>query len=434
MTDTPDGGPVESPATADAVPQEEAFTGEAVTAETLARQLRAGASISVLDVRDRDEFDAWHVDGDGVTAVQIPHVEFVAAQATGDPLGLLPDRLSEPVVVVCGRGAASDQVAGMLREGGLRAVNLADGMDGFAETLLAVDLSVGQMDEGDSRAHPLADTVVDSTRVTIRQYQRPASGCLSYLVAVDDEAVVIDPLRAFVDRYADDAAALSATLRYAVDTHVHADHVSGVHALTAETTATAVLPSGALDRGFDATQFDYDGSDDPALRFLDDGERLSVGDAELRAIHTPGHTHEHVALVGLGHLFAGDALFLQSVGRPDLESGGGEAARELASAAYDSLHERLLDLPDQTVLLPGHVASLAAARDGLYAASLAAVRELEVVGLDREAFLAHVSENLPPRPANFQRIVAANLGRRRLDEDAAFRAELGPNNCAVSAD
>ncbi|MEZ3114955.1 MBL fold metallo-hydrolase [Halobaculum sp. MBLA0147] len=397
------------------------------TPTALAEQLRAGEPVSILDVRDRDEFERWHVTGGAVTARQVPHVRFVAAEATGDPTESVPEALSEPIVVVCGRGEASDQVAAMLRERGLAAVNLAEGMDGFARVLLAADLPpTDDVATGTRPEHVRAETP-EPDRVTIRQYQRPASGCLSYLVAVGDEALVIDPLRAFTDRYADDAAALGATLRYAVDTHVHADHVSGVHALAGRTGARPVLPAGARERGFASP----DGTD---FRFLEDGDTLSLDGTDLTTIHAPGHTHEHVALHGLGHLFSGDALFLTSVGRPDLEAGGGEAARELAGAAYETLHERLLTLPATTVLAPGHVAELSEGTDGRYTAPLATVGELPILGLERAAFVDRVATELPPRPSNYEEIVATNLGETELDAAAAFEAELGPNNCAVAGD
>jgi glyoxylase-like metal-dependent hydrolase (beta-lactamase superfamily II) len=389
---------------------------------TLARLLRDGEPVSVLDVRDRPEFEAWHVDGACVTARHVPHVRFVAANARGDATAPLPDDLPEPIVVVCGRGKASAAVATTLADAGVDAVNLAGGMDAWAETTLTEPL----VRRGD---------------LTVIQYQRPSSGCLAYLIvaggdasgdgggdAADREALVVDPLRAFADRYVADSAELGATLRYAVDTHVHADHVSGVRAVHDATDGDAevVLPAGATERGlaFDAT-------------LLGDGDTLRVGDAEVSGIHAPGHTSELTCFRLHGGdpdaadvLFTGDSLFLRSVGRPDLEAGD-EGARVLAEQAFESLHDRLLPLPDDTLVAPGHVADLADARGDAYAAPLSALRDLDVLGLDRASFVDRVASSLPPRPANFERIVATNLGTASMDDEEAFEAELGPNNCAV---
>nr|WP_313695929.1 MBL fold metallo-hydrolase [Halobaculum sp. XH14] len=377
--------------------------------EALAQRLRAGERVAVLDVRNRDEYETWHVEGRTVTDALVPHAKFIAANARGNPADLIPDELAElsgSIVVVCPRGKASAEVAEMLRESGLDAVNLAGGMTDWARTALAVELDAGE--------------------ATVVQYQRPSSGCLAYLVASDGEAAIVDPLRAFAERYEHDLPQWNAELRYALDTHVHADHVSGVRELGDRAHGEVVLPAGASDRGlaFDA-------------EFVEDGEELQVGDVALEAIHAPGHTSELTAFrlrdgdEGADVLFTGDALFLRSVGRPDLERGDG-AAREYAERGYDTLHERLLTLPDGTLVAPGHYADHADAVDGSYAAPLGDLRDMDVLELDRAAFVERVASDLPPRPSNYERIIATNLGRESMDDDDAFEAELGPNNCAVS--
>jgi len=379
-----------------------------ISTNELHHRIESGESVSVLDVRDRDEFETWRIDGPGVDAVQIPEMRFVQAEIQGTTAELVED-LDEPIVAVCARGAASDEIAGQLRDAGVDAVNLAGGMNGWARVYVRRELDA------------------DAAGADVYQYHRPASGCLSYLIASDGEAAVIDPLRAFADRYVEDAAALDAEL-VAVDTHVHADHVSGVRAVadTADagdgTTADARLPAGAEDRGL---AFDAD--------LYDDGERISVGDVELEAMHAPGHTSE-LCVLRLGDvLFSADTLFLDGVGRPDLEAGA-EGARDLAGDLYETLHERLLELPEDTVVAPGHYGDAdEAGDDGTFAASLGDLAErLDALSMDREAFVEFTVENLPPRPANYERIVATNLGRDELSEDEAFEVELGPNNCAVS--
>lgn len=399
----PDPETADSASEADAVTSEaNETTDEAATAASVARRLRAGEELSVVDLRDRDTFERWGIDGRTVRVEQVPHVRFVASHATGDVRDPLPE-LPEPILVVCARGEASDQVAGWLREAGVDARNLAGGTRAWAETILTADLET----DGET---------------LVRQYQRPATGCLSYLVANGDEAVVIDPLRAATDRYVADAETLGVTVEAAVDTHVHADHVSGVRALADRVGAATVLPAGARDRGlgFDPT------------RVVTGGDRVAVGDTSLEVVDAPGHTRESVAFHGENVLFAGDTLFLQSVGRPDLVDA--DDPRSLAEAAHRTLHDRLLAFSDDTILAPGHAADPADAVDGRYAAPLRAIRDLPVLGLDRAAFVERVTERLPPKPANHAKIVATNLGRESMSDDAAFEAELGPNHCAVTAD
>ena len=385
---------------------------DSLSPATLAARIRAGGTVSILDVRDRDEYDAWHVDAPGVTAAQVPYVNFVQAEIKGTVADRAPD-LSEPIVVVCGEGKASAYVADLLATAGVDAANLAGGMEAWAALLLAA-------------------AVPADGPATVRQYQRPSSGCLSHLVVSDGEAAVVDPLRAFADRYVADAADLGASVSYAVDTHVHADHVSGVRAVAERTDAAVVLPAGAADRGcaFDAT-------------LVDDGGALAVGAATLRALHAPGHTHEMTAFTvgeddpgadAADVLLAGDSLFLRSVARPDLEAGV-DGAPELAALLHRTLTERFAELPGDVVVAPGHHgAATAAAESGAYAATLGDLRgSVDALSMDADAFVEHVLSAMPPRPNNYERIIATNLGRERVDDAAAFEMELGPNNCAATA-
>ncbi|MDF9745634.1 MBL fold metallo-hydrolase [Natrinema salsiterrestre] len=373
--------------------------------EELAERLRSGDELTVLDVRNRDEFERWHLTGDGVDAVQVPHAKFIQAQATGRVTELVAD-LEEPILAVCGRGEASAHAVGLLREAGIDASNLTGGMDAWAELYTARELEV-------------------DAPATVVQYDRPSSGCLAYAVYSGGEAAVIDPLRAFADRYAEDADDRRAELTYAIDTHVHADHVSGVRSLGDRTGATAVVPAGATDRGlaFDAAT-------------LEDGDELRVGDATLTVLATPGHTTESVSLRLEGDsetLFTGDTLFLEGVGRPDLERGD-EGAVDAARRLYGTIQNRLLAQPAETTIAPGHYSDAAEPRaDGTYAATLTDLRDrLAALSMDEAAFVAHATSDLPPRPENHERIVAANLGLEAVDQETAFELELGPNNCAVA--
>ncbi|WP_207590580.1 MBL fold metallo-hydrolase [Halomontanus rarus] len=401
-----------------------------VDPETLADRLRSGAGdgesrsrprpLTVLDVRDRDEFERWHLEGDGLEAVQIPHMRFVQAEATGRVADLVDDHdLVEPILAVCGRGEASAHAVSLLREAGFEARNLAGGMDAWAELYLVRELDVG-----------------GSTTVSVLQYDRPSSGCLAYAVVSGGEAAVIDPLRTFANRYVEDLDDRGVEMRYAIDTHVHADHVSGVRDLAARTDAEAVVPAGARDRGlaFDATT-------------VADGDELQVGDATLSVLATPGHTRESLSFrlergasgdtdgdgdAGTATLFTGDTLFLEGVGRPDLE-GGRDEAPAAARRLYETLRDRVLALPDDTTIAPGHYGDADPREDGSYVATLETLRDrLTALSMDEAAFVSHVTDDLPPRPNNDERIVRVNLGLEDVDEGTAFELESGPNNCAVA--
>ncbi len=380
-----------------------------VTPAELDSRLRAGDPLVVLDVRARDEFERWHVETPAAETVHASHPKFVAAGVTGDVAARATDVGVDPsdrVVVVCGHGAASDEVAGLLVDAGFDAANLTGGMSAWADLLVATPA----LGSGSQR---------------VVQYRRPSSGCLSYLVVSGDAAAVVDPLRAFADRYAADAADHGADVAFAVDTHVHADHPSGVAALAARTDATAVLPAGATDRGLDPSV---------DARLLGPDETLTVGDATLAAVPLPGHTTEmtglRLARDDADALLCGDSVFLDSVARPDLEAGD-EGAPALAARLYETLHDRVLALPDETLLLPSHHATPDEVTDGLVTTTVGAARDRPLLALDRASFVARVTASLGDRPANYERLVAVNLGRESVDDETARTLALGPNSCAA---
>lgn len=379
---------------------------EAIDPETLKEDIDADEEFVLLDTRVPDEVETWAIDGgESVELVNVPYFEFLAGEPDEEVFEQLPE--DEQIVAVCAKGQSSEFVAGELVERGYDANHLEDGMKGWARVYEYVEL----------------DTDED-TDLTVAQYQRPASGCLSYLVVSGEEAAVIDPLRAFADTYVQDARMLGAELTYAIDTHVHADHVSGVRELANETGTEAVVPQGSADRGIDF---------DAPVTTVEDGDTLALGDTDVEVLATPGHTTGMTSYRVEKTLFTGDGLFTESVARPDLEDE--DAAREAAGVLYDSL-QKVLELPDETTIAPAHASDCSEpAADGTYTTTLGDLTEsMQVLSMDREEFIEFVVEDLPPRPANFEDIIATNLGQKAMDDEEAFEIELGPNNCAASSD
>ncbi|GAB6860333.1 MBL fold metallo-hydrolase [Haloplanus litoreus] len=379
-----------------------AHTAGELTPAALRRRLAAGDPVTLLDVRNRAEVDRWRIEAPSITHHHVPYMKFVAAGVTGDVTDLLPDDVAEPVIVVCPHGEASAEVAERLVAAGVEAENLAGGMDAWAR---------------------LFDrTVVADGDATVYQYRRPASGCLGYAVVAGEEMAVFDPLRAFAGRYRTDAADLGVDLIYAVDTHVHADHVSGVRALAAPTAATPVLPQGAVDRGV---------ADAAAFETVADGDTLDVGGTAVDAVALPGHTTGMTGFrVGSESgdvLLTGDSLFVDGVARPDLQEGADPETQ--ARDLYTTLTERLARFPDDTRVAPGHTD--AGVGDDPVVARLGDLRDrLAVFGMDEDTFVDHVT-HVGAEPANAERIVAINRGEVSADDDEAFELELGPNNCAA---
>lgn len=174
-------------------------------------------------------------------------------------------------------------------------------------------------------------------------------GCLShasYYLGSRDEAVIIDPQRD-VQQYVDEAAANGQRIKYVIETHSHADFVSGHLELAGTTGAEIIYGKRA------ATQF-------PTLK-VSDGDELNVGDIKLRFLETPGHTPEGITIIADDtaddsplKMFTGDTLFIGDVGRPDLIGSKGFTAAEMGGMLYDSLHNSILAYPDDTEVYPAH--------------------------------------------------------------------------------
>ena len=372
--------------------------------EALKERIDSGDPVTLLDSRMSSDYEEWRIGGENVESINVPYFEFLDDEIDDDVLASIPE--NEHVTVLCAKGGASEYVAGALADRGYDVDHLEEGMNGWASIY---------------EAHEVTD--YDGAG-TLLQYQRPSSGCLGYLLYDDGEAAIIDPLRAFTDRYLEDAAELGVELRYAFDTHVHADHISGLRGLAAEG-VEAVLPDAAADRG---VTYAAD------VTLTTDGDTFGVGEATVETVFTPGHTTGMTSYLVDGDLLAtGDGLFIESVARPDLEEGD-EGAPDAARTLYRSLQERVLALPGDTLIGGAHFSDAAEpAADGTYTARLSELEaRMDALTMDEGGFVELILSDMPPRPANYEEIIATNLGRNAVDDDEAFTLELGPNNCAAS--
>jgi len=377
---------------------------DSIAPEPLKARIDDGESVTILDARMASDYEEWRVDGETVESINIPYFEFLDEEIDDDVLARIPD--DEHVTVLCAKGGASEYVAGALADRGYDVDHLEDGMNGWASIY---------------EAHEVTEY---EGRGTLIQYQRPSSGCLGYMIYDDDEAAIIDPLRAFTDRYLDDADELGVDLKYAFDTHIHADHISGLRELVDEG-VEGVISEAAVDRG--VTYADE-------MTLTNDGDSFAVGEATVETVFTPGHTTGMTSyLVGDSLLATGDGLFIESVARPDLEEGD-EGAPEAAAMLYESLQEKVLPLADETLIGGAHFSDAAEpAADGTYTAPVGdLVDRMDALTMDEQDFIDTVLADMPPRPANYVDIIETNLGQQEADDEEAFTLELGPNNCAAS--
>jgi hydroxyacylglutathione hydrolase len=243
----------------------------------------------------------------------------------------------------------------------------------------------------------------------LRQFVVNETACASYLFGctTHGKLAVVDPHLSLVEDYLSTAEQIGSPIVAVFETHVQADHVSGLPELAARTGATAYLPAGA------GVAFEH--------KALDDGDRVELGNTVLNAIATPGHAPAHHAFVVTDLrrgeepwlVFSGDSLLIGDVGRPDLHVAGD--ARGQARLLHASLR-RLLELPDHVVLYPSHFGGSVCGR-GLSGNPISSIgferTHNPLLALeDEEAFAAQLLADLPPPPADQTSIVSANRAGR----------------------
>ncbi len=364
-----------------------------IDVETLRTWLEEGVPVTVLDIRPMHERVEWSIPGS-------IHIDAYDALKANDPKALanveFPGEM--PVVTVCAAGKTSLVAAELLQAQGIQALSLDGGMKAW------------------SLAWNTAEVSVAGEAVHVVQVRRTGKGCLSYLIGAKNEAMVID---ASLDSqvYIDLASKSGWQITSVFDTHIHADHLSRSRQLAERSGAMLFLPDQQRV-GFPFTA-------------MQDGDTLATSSMLLTALHTPGHTMESTCyLLNNYLLFTGDTLFPTGIGRPDLEADE-QQARLRASALYHSLH-KLLALPSDTLVLPGHT-STPVPFDGIpSAARLSQIdEEVGMIHASREAFLEQIMMRLPPTPPNYRQVVTFNeMGL--LPESGVTDLEAGANRCAIS--
>ena len=381
-----------------------------IDAQKLKEKMDKGEDVFILDVRTPEEYEAWRLSYDKHAKTPLIPVDrlFGAQKAIADQIPK-----DKEIITLCAHGNRSMMAAQLLTQMGYNAKSVRGGMAAWNQVYDVA--SVADVPESQAR---------------VWQLRRISKGCLSYVIAAGTSATVIDSTCDFDNSALKLAEEHGLKITNVIDTHMHADHVSGLVSLARKTGAQAHL--GAAE-GYKMP------SDSSKINLIDDGQKIQVGDGVyLTAIHTPGHTEgstSYMLEVASGSamrtfLFTGDTLFVNAVGRPDLR----DKAPEYAEKLYETYQAKILKLPDDTLILPAHfdTNSITIKHGDLVADTIGSVKKnVKFLSMPKEEFVRSMSSSVPPRPANYKMIIQINQELVGCEEINMGDLEAGPNSCAI---
>ncbi|WP_233879808.1 MBL fold metallo-hydrolase [Virgibacillus halodenitrificans] len=369
-----------------------------LTTKTLAQKILNGKEVFILDIRKEDDYSDWKIEGENVKSLNVPlkqlkdEVEDIKEELPHD----------QTIYVVCARGISSQDGVEILKNAGVENITyLEGGMTAWSEHLEPV--KVANLPDGGE----------------IYQFLRIGKGCLSYMIINTGEAAVIDPVR-MTDIYKRFAEDKQASIHSVLDTHLHADHISGGKTLADQVNADYYFPEDEEEN----IEFTY--------KKTTNNTEIKVGTSEtISALHSPGHTPGSTSfIINNQYILTGDTLFIESVGRPDLAGKADEWVKDL----YETLYAKYPELPQDLIVLPGHFGAMEEINeDGTVQAKLEDLYKqndrLQVE--DESEFQNIITDQLPSQPNSHEKIREVNMGKRNPDDDARQEMEIGPNRCAV---
>ncbi|MEY8757684.1 MBL fold metallo-hydrolase [Peribacillus frigoritolerans] len=369
-----------------------------MTAAEVSKKVINKTDLFILDVRNESDYNDWKIEGQNFEFLNIPYFDLL--DGVEEILDQIP--ANKEVLVVCAKEGSSVMVAEMLSEAGLDVFYLKGGMKAWSEHLEPV--RIGELEKG----------------AEIYQFVRLGKGCLSYMVVSNGEAAVIDSTR-MIDAYLDFADDIGVKITHVLDTHLHADHISGGRRIAEVTNAAYWLPPK------DAAEVTFE------YQPLESGNVIKIGHTaiDIQALYSPGHTIGSTSfVVDQKYLLSGDILFIDSIGRPDLAG----LAEDWVGDLRETLYTRYKELSEELIVLPSHFMIIDELNeDGSVAKKLGALfadnHGLNIA--DETEFRELVTGNLPPQPNAYQEIRETNMGKIEPDDEKQREMEIGPNRCAV---
>ncbi len=384
-------------------------------------------NIFILDVRTPQEYESWKLSYDKHDNPKLIPIDRLFLNDSNLLKEIPKDK---EIVTVCAHGNRSLMAARLLDQLGYNVKSVKGGMAGW------------------NKVYDVAEVAVPKEApFRIWQIRRISKGCIGYIVSSkeDSTAVVIDPSREIYEAFLKVAKENELKIVKIIDTHQHADHVSGVaklaKAITAETNSKALAYFSSLE------EYNSENSE-INLNFIKDQDQIEITKKiSLRAIHTPGHTNGSMSFfieyyddtdvkkstqdhLQYSCLFTGDNLFVDSVGRPDLR----EEAGKYAGLLYQTYHQKIFKLPENTVVLPAHFRNSITLKHGVPISDTigSLKKKIKLLSMTEDEFVHFVTDTLPSRPMNYKTIIDINKKMLPYDGMEMPDLEAGPNSCAVS--
>jgi len=366
-------------------------SGKEINTDTLRKWLETGKEVSVLDVRPIQERVEWYIPG----SVYFNAYDKLKANNPNALQGLHLDK-TIPVVSICAGGKTSKIAADLLHQQGFEAYSLEGGMKGWSLSWNTAKLSFPAFE--------------------IIQFRRTGKGCLSYIIASGNQAMVVDaslPVQVYQDLLIKEGL----VLKCVIETHIHADHLSRSKQLAENNKVTLHLPFT------NKVNFKFEPITETTV--------FQIGRISIKAIHTPGHTLESTSyLIDDKVLLTGDTLFINGVGRPDLKASNEEAIQK-SKMLYQSL-QRLLTYDDSIIILPAHTSQPVDFDNEAVQTTIEEVKKtVAMLQMSEEAFINTLLDRIPPTPVNYLSIVEKNI-KGDFSDVNPVDLEAGANRCAVS--
>jgi len=362
-----------------------------ISSESLRQLLASGETVNIIDIRPLNERAEWYIPG----SIHMDISEKLKQKNPSVFKDVHFDK-SVPIVTVCAGGKTSVVAADMLQQKGYKTYSLQEGMKGWS---LAWNTAYKQFDDFE-----------------LWQVRRTGKGCLSYIIASKGEAIIVDaslPLEVYLKLVQQNQL----SVKYVIETHIHADHLSRSREISQYFEAPLYIPFPSK------VQFEF--------KKITSDTTFSIGSIEMKSIATPGHTFDSFSYYIEKHvLLTGDTLFTNAVGRPDLNASAEESRRK-TKMLYQSLR-KLISFPDKVMVLPAHTNKPVAFDNEIIKATIGeAKKNISFLHRNEDEFIDSLLDNLPPAPSNYLSIIEKNI-KGNFSDANPVDLEAGANHCAIS--